>query len=54
MELQICRAFFHALTISIQVKTFYSCQDWLLEHGIRFHQTLDGRWVLDEKDKKSA
>ena len=30
-------------------KTFYSCQDWLQERGIRFHQTLDGRWVLDEK-----
>jgi hypothetical protein len=30
-------------------KTFYSCQDWLLEHGVRFHQTIDGRWVLDEK-----
>ncbi len=29
-------------------KTFYSCQDWLQERGIRFHQTLDGRWVLDE------
>ncbi len=33
-------------------KTFYSCQDWLLERGIRFHQTLDGRWVLDEKKTK--
>jgi hypothetical protein len=30
-------------------RIFYSCQDWLLEHGIRFHQTIDGRWVLDEK-----
>ncbi len=29
--------------------TFYSCRNWLQEHGIRFHQTLDGRWVLDEK-----
>jgi hypothetical protein len=33
-------------------KTFYSCQDWLLERGIRFHQTIDGRWVLDEKKEK--
>jgi hypothetical protein len=30
-------------------KIFYSCHDWLQEHGIRFHQTIDGRWVLDEK-----
>jgi hypothetical protein len=30
-------------------RTFYSCQDWLLERGVRFHQTIDGRWVLDEK-----
>jgi hypothetical protein len=30
-------------------RIFYSCQDWLLEHGIRFHQTIDGRWVLDQK-----
>jgi hypothetical protein len=30
-------------------RAFYSCQDWLQEHGIRFRQTLDGRWVLDEK-----
>jgi hypothetical protein len=30
-------------------RTFYSCHDWLQEHGIRFHQTFDGRWVLDEK-----
>ena len=30
-------------------RTFYSCQDWLQERGVRFHQTLDGRWVLDEK-----
>ena len=33
-------------------KTFYSCQDWLQERGIRFHQTLDGRWVLDEKPRE--
>jgi hypothetical protein len=30
-------------------KTFYSCQDWLQERGIRFYQTIDGRWVLGEK-----
>jgi len=30
-------------------RTFYSCQDWLQERGIRFHQTIDGRWVLDQK-----
>ena len=30
-------------------RIFYSCQDWLQEHGIRFHQTIDGRWVLGEK-----
>ncbi len=29
--------------------TFYSCRNWLQERGICFHQTLDGRWVLDEK-----
>ncbi len=35
-------------------RTFYSCQDWLQEHGIHFHQTLDGRWVLDEKPRGQA
>jgi len=29
-------------------RIFYRCHDWLQEHGIRFHQTIDGRWVLDE------
>jgi hypothetical protein len=29
--------------------TFYSCKDWLEKQGIHFHQTVDGRWVLDEK-----
>ena len=35
-------------------RTFYSCQDWLQEHGIHFHHTLEGRWVLDEKPRGQA
>jgi hypothetical protein len=35
-------------------KTFYSCHDWLQDHGIRFHQTIDGRWVLGEKKTRQT
>jgi len=28
-------------------RTFYSCHDWLQDRGIRFHQALDGKWVID-------
>jgi hypothetical protein len=35
-------------------RIFYSCHDWLQERGVRFHQTFDGRWVLDEKKTGQA
>ena len=27
---------------------FYWCQNWLRERGIKFRQTLEGKWILDE------
>jgi len=35
---------------------FYWCQNWLREREIKFRQTSQGKWVLDEKttEKKDA
>jgi len=32
---------------------FYRCQNRLRERGIKFRQTLQGRWVLDDKATES-
>jgi hypothetical protein len=34
-------------TIMKAEREFYSCQDWLRERGIKFHQTPQGKWILD-------
>ena len=34
-------------------KEFYWCHDWLREHKVKFHQTPQGKWVLDGETLES-
>ena len=32
---------------------FYRCQNWLRERGIKFRQTLEGKWIFDDETLES-